>query len=356
MVQAMQRDPLPDGQRERLAVIGQSGETLLTILNDILDLSKIEAGKLDLEDAEFDLRALALAAQDTFRLMAEDKGLDFALEVDAAALGTYRGDQVRVRQILYNLISNAVKFTSAGAITARIERVEGGVRFSVTDTGIGMSPDQIDRLFDKFVQADSSTTRRFGGTGLGLAICRELCLAMGGAITAKSEIGAGSCFVVDLPLVRLAGAGRLASRENPPPAVLEQRQLRILAAEDNSVNQLVLKTLLGQAGFEPVVVADGEAAVAAWEEGEWDVILMDVRMPVMDGPAATRLIRRRESETGRRPTPIIALTANAMTHHIDSYVAAGMNAFVSKPIEIRQLFEAITAAIQDEGEPASAVA
>ena len=345
MVQAMERDPLSDLQRERLELIGQSGEALLVILNDILDLSKIEAGKLELDEAEFDLAALALVAQKTFKPVADGKGLAFTLEVDAAAQGTYRGDPGRVRQVLYNLIANAVKFTSVGSVRVSIGLNEEAVRFEIADTGIGMSPDQIERLFDKFVQGDSSTTRRFGGTGLGLAICRELCRAMGGEISAQSELGRGSRFTVELPLLRTGARGALVAAPAPQP-VDNEAGLRILAAEDNSVNQLVLRTLLGQAGLDPVVVGNGEEAVAAWEREAWDVILMDVQMPVMDGPTATRRIRRREAETGRAPTPIIALTANAMTHQAESYRAAGMDGFVAKPIEVARLFAAIAAAVR----------
>ena len=344
MVQAMERDALPDGQRERLALIGQSGETLLAILNDILDLSKIEAGKLELEDVEFELEPLADAVRRTFEPIAANKGLDFTLVVEPAASGCYRGDPVRVRQVLNNLISNALKFTRTGSVRVWVGVVDGGVRFSVTDTGIGVSPAQIARLFEKFVQADSSTTRRFGGTGLGLAICQELCRAMGGDISVTSEVGVGSCFAAVLPLTQVASPG-------PAPTVavseasMGERPLRVLAAEDNAMNQIVLRTLLAQAGLEPVMVGNGEEAVAAWEAGDWDVILMDVQMP-------TRQIRLREAETGRPSTPIIALTANAMRHQTDSYVAAGMSAVVAKPIVVGQLYDAMATALDKQAETA----
>jgi signal transduction histidine kinase len=263
MVQAMQRDALSDLQRERLLLIGQSGETLLTVLNDILDLSKIEAGKLELENADFSLETLADGVARTFQPMAEAKGLAFGLEV--AARGVYRGDSGRVRQILYNLVSNALKFTSAGRVDVRIEASARAVRIEVSDTGIGMSPDQIVRLFGKFVQADSSVTRRFGGTGLGLAICRELCRAMGGEIAVESCAGQGSRFVVDLPLPRVGEAHAPLAAAAAPAWELGERGLRVLAAEDNAMNQLVLKTLLAQIGLAPVMVANGEEAVAAWE-------------------------------------------------------------------------------------------
>jgi signal transduction histidine kinase/ActR/RegA family two-component response regulator len=345
MVQAMARDDLPTLQRERLELIAESGKTLLTILNDILDLAKIEAGKLELDEADFDLEALALGAQETFTHIADGKGLVLSLEVEEAARGVYSGDSTRIRQVLNNLISNAVKFTASGSVRVRVARSGAGVRFVVADTGIGMSAEQIERLFEKFVQADSSTARRFGGTGLGLSICRELCRAMGGEISAASELGGGSRFTVDLPLVRTGERGRKSTPATAPAATtLEAGALRILAAEDNRVNQMVLRTLLSQAGLDLALVSNGEEAIAAWEGGEWDVILMDVQMPVMDGATAAREIRRREAETGRSATPIIALTADAMDHQVESYRSAGMNDFVAKPIEVAALFEALAMA------------
>jgi CheY-like chemotaxis protein len=224
----------------------------------------------------------------------------------------------------------------------------------VADTGIGMSPDEIGRLFEKFVQADSSTTRRYGGTGLGLSICRELCSAMGGEIAAESQIGHGSRFTVRLPLVRVGEGGAAAGAAADTPHETGERPLRILAAEDNAVNQLILKTLLGQVGLEPMLVFNGQDAVAAWELEDWDVILMDVQMPTMDGIAATRHIRSREAETGRPATPIIALTGNAMSYQVEGYLAAGMNSVVVKPIQVEQLFNALDAVTSDEAADAAA--
>jgi signal transduction histidine kinase/cytochrome b561/AmiR/NasT family two-component response regulator len=342
MVQAMEHDELSPEQRKRLTVIGQSGESLLAILNDILDLSKIEAGKLELEDGEFDLEQLVQTTHAGFVATANKKGVELGLEFALDAAGAYRGDSVRLRQILSNLVSNALKFTAQGSVVINVTRSEDAIRLVVSDTGVGIPADRIGLLFDKFVQADSSTTRKFGGTGLGLAICRELCEAMGGTITAQSEVDQGSTFIVDLPLVRIGEA--MAAAGPAEEADFSDRPVRILAAEDNEVNQLVLKTLLAQAGIEPTVVENGEEAVAAWEREDWDVILMDIQMPVMDGPTATRIIRSREAETGRAPVPIIALTANAMTHQSESYRAAGMNGLVAKPIKVTELFAAILAA------------
>jgi signal transduction histidine kinase/AmiR/NasT family two-component response regulator len=351
MVQAMGRDRLAKAQRERLRVIGESGEALLAILNDILDLSKIEAGRMELERAPFDLEDTALGACAAFTTAAGRKGIAFELTVEAEARGIYLGDSVRLRQVLSNLVSNAVKFTDTGSVRVRISRAGEIVRIETSDTGVGIPPERISALFDKFVQADTSTTRKFGGTGLGLAICRELCRAMGGRIEVTSQFGAGSTFVVELPL-RCTGEApaRSAAAETRPLELACGLALRVLAAEDNPVNQLVLKTLLGQLGLEPVIVENGADAVIAWEQGDWDLILMDVRMPVMDGPSAARFIREGETRSGRPRTPIVALTANVMAHQVEQYRAIGMDGFVAKPVEIRALFEAIEIATRSPAE------
>jgi PAS domain S-box-containing protein len=349
MAQAMAAGPMELAQRERLDVIRQSGETLLTVLNDVLDLSKIEAGRLELEEAEFDIAAVATGAHAAFSAVAAQKGVAFDLTVTRAAAGAYLGDATRVRQLLNNLISNALKFTEAGHVAVSVGRRRGALTLTVADTGIGMSQDQQAALFQKFAQADASTTRRFGGTGLGLAICRELAELMGGRIEASSAEGQGSTFVAILPLprrerpLRKPVSPRAAARAQPGSA--DHAGVRLLAAEDNPVNQLVLKTLLSQIGVDAVVVGDGVDAVAAWESGDWDVILMDVQMPRMDGPTAVRFIRERERVQGRRRTPIVALTANVMTHQVNEYLAAGMDGFVAKPIEVDRLFAALEAAL-----------
>jgi PAS domain S-box-containing protein len=344
MAQAMTAGPLEPAQRERLDVIRQSGETLLAVLNDVLDLSKIEAGKLELEEVEFDVGEVAKSVHGAFSAIAAQKGLRFELAITRAARGAYRGDATRVRQLLGNLVSNALKFTESGRVDVRVGRRAGALALSVTDTGVGIAADQQATLFRKFEQADASTTRRFGGTGLGLAICRELAERMGGRIEMTSAEGRGSTFVVLLPLPRAAGRRAVPAPAKPRPESAPS-SLRVLAAEDNHVNQLVLRTLLSQAGIEPTIVGDGVDAVAAWEAGQWDVILMDVQMPRMDGPTATRFIRERELAQRRARTPILALTANAMTHQVNQYLAAGMDGFVAKPIEVRRLFEALEAAL-----------
>ena len=347
MAQAMAMGDLAEQQRARLDVIRQSGESLLAILNDVLDLSKIEAGKLELEQAEFDIDETVSSALAAFAATAQAKGLAFTLKVRPSARGVYRGDSVRVRQILYNLVSNALKFTERGGVAVSVALRKGGLRLTVTDSGIGVATDKLASLFQKFEQADASTTRRYGGTGLGLAICRDLAQLMGGTISAKSAPGEGATFTVDLPIERLGDAPEKPVRQAvEPTAQAEGVALRVLAAEDNAMNQLVLQTLLGQVGVEPVMVGNGREAVEAWAREPWDLILMDVQMPEMDGPTATGVIRARESAEGRPRTPIVALTANAMAHQVSEYLQSGMDDFVAKPIEAGRLYAVIEAALE----------
>ena len=350
MVQAMAVEPLSRTQGERLEVIRQSGENLLAILNDILDLSKIEAGKLELEIVDFDLEQLVKGSHSAFTAIANKKGLSFSLVVEDEARGVYRGDPTRVRQILYNLIANALKFTTEGEVRVHAGWMGDRLVLAVSDTGIGITPDQLDKLFKPFSQADASTTRRYGGTGLGLTITRDLSDLMGGAVVADSVFGEGSRFEVRLPLARIAGAAAVKIDAASTEASVSAQGLRVLAAEDNTVNQLVLKTLLHQLEVDLVVVDDGQAALEAWRDGAWDLILMDVQMPRMDGPTASRRIREEEAATGRGRTPIIALTANVMSSQIADYYAAGMDACVAKPLQIGDLVRAMQAALEPTSE------
>ena len=360
MAQVLAADDLSPAQQERVRIIQQSGQSLLAILNDLLDLAKIEAGKLTLEEAEFSLDELARGAHGAFSAIAEQKDLRFRMEIAPEAQGVYLGDSTRVRQILYNLISNALKFTETGGVDVAVAAGDPGLVLTVRDSGIGIPADRLDQLFEKFEQADTSTTRKFGGTGLGLSICRDLADLMGGSIKAESRLGEGTTFTASLPLPRVANTMKAEERDPGEPADLDRRTdqtaLRVLAAEDNAVNQLVLKTMLEQVGIAPTIVADGRAAVKAWESQAWDLVLMDVQMPVMDGIAATRAIRAKEAALGRARTPILALTANAMTHHVAEYLAADMDGFVAKPIEVGQLFAAMEQALgagEDEADQAA---
>ena len=346
MADVMAMSDLPPLQRERLGVIRQSGELLLAVLNDVLDLSKIEAGKLTLLEGEFDLERVAASARDTFSQMAKDKGLTFDVEVASEAAGWWRGDADRIRQILNNLTSNAIKFTPDGAVHARfdINPASGALRLQVADTGVGVAEEKLPTLFEKFVQADNSATRRFGGTGLGLAICRELAQMMGGVISAKSLVDVGSTFTVELPLTR-GEAPATATEANDAAPQGDDANIKLLAAEDNPTNQRVLKAVMDSLGIDIDIVPDGKTAVEAWRAGAYDLILMDIQMPVMDGIAAAKAIRDAEWAEQRKAIPIIALTANALSHQVEEYLAAGMDGHVSKPIEIAKLYEAISDAL-----------
>lgn len=343
MTQVMEADDLSAVQRERVGVIRESGRALLAILNDVLDLSKVEAGKLELEPAEFYMGELATAVCATFEGSASARDLILACEIGEGARGIWVGDALRLRQILSNLVSNAIKFTHAGGVTLRVGHDGEALTFAVQDTGIGIDADKIPQLFEKFSQADASTTRRYGGTGLGLAISRELVELMGGQMKVTSEPGEGSCFLFRIVLPR-GRAAPLEAAAVPPVEALDQA-LRILAAEDNPTNQLVLRALLQPFGAEILVVDDGAAAVEAFRTGRFDLVLMDIQMPVMNGVEAAEAIRRIEAEAGLPRTPILALSANVMTHQVDQYRAAGMDGCVAKPIELDKLLAAMEAAL-----------
>ncbi|RAK59208.1 hybrid sensor histidine kinase/response regulator [Phenylobacterium hankyongense] len=341
MAEVMAMGELAAVQRERLQVIRQSGGLLLAVLNDVLDLSKIEAGKLSLASEAFELQAVIAPVIDSFSVMARGKGLGFSVEVEKAAAGWWEGDPDRLRQIVGNLLSNAVKFTPTGEVAAVIDvnPQTDTLRLRVRDTGIGIAPDKLPTLFEKFTQADNSATRRFGGTGLGLAICRELTQMMGGSIDVESREGRGSTFTVELPLPR---AEQPESASEPATRSSEEMGLRLLAAEDNGTNQQVLAAVMESLGIDIDIVADGKQAVEAWRSCDYHLILMDIQMPVMDGIAAAQEIRAEERRSGRLRTPIIALTANALTHQVAEYMAVGMDGHVAKPIEIAKLYEAIS--------------
>lgn len=352
MADVMARGALTSEQRERLEVIRQSGGVLLSVLNDVLDLSKIEAGKFVLADEPFELGPSILLLCDGWRVMARDKGLKFSLAIAPEARGWWRGDADRINQILGNLVSNAIKFTLKGSVDVVIELTPrtGALRLEVTDTGVGIPSSKIPSLFEKFTQADSSATRRFGGSGLGLAICRELTQMMGGHIRVSSREGVGSTFIVELPLRRLAAPVLPVQPAPVTPAAPQPEEsaddsLRILAAEDNPTNQHVLRAVMEALGLDVEIVRDGAEALASWRKGTFDLILMDIQMPVMDGMEAARAIRREEAAARRTRTPILALTANALSHQIEEYMAAGMDGHVAKPIEIEKLYEAICLAI-----------
>ncbi len=333
-------------QREYLHIAKTSADSLLGLLNDILDFSKIEAGRMELESIPFSVRDCVMQAVKTLEFTAREKGLTLSWLVDSDVPDRLAGDPNRLRQVLLNLVNNAVKFTAAGSVRAeaKLERRDGGravVRFNVTDTGIGLSSEQQQLIFEPFRQADGSVTRRYGGTGLGLAISTTLARLMGGGIAVRSVPDEGSTFsfTIDCPIcAEQTGAAAQVGRQvrNPEDAV----PLSILLAEDNRVNQFLMVRLLEGRGHQVTVANDGLAALDEVARHKFDVILMDVQMPEMDGLEATRLLRKR----GVR-TPIIAMTAHAMQGDRDKCLSAGMNAYVSKPIQPEEVFEAIEDAV-----------
>ena len=346
MAQVMACGELSPEQRDRLGIVRQSGQDLLHLLNDILDFSKIEAGKLELEDTEFDPEKVLESTLAGFAALAEKKDLQLWLDVGPSAKGLRRGDPGRLRQIVANFVSNALKFTESGGVRIRIEgwgdRGREGLQLAVHDTGPGIAADKMRLLFQKFSQVDASTTRRHGGTGLGLAICQELAHLMGGTVWAESIEGQGSTFFANLRLPYLRDiVQEVASRGEMEEFDEPARALRLLAAEDNPTNQVVLSTVMQVFGFELTLVGDGAQALEAWRVQDFDAILMDVQMPVMDGIQATRAIRQEEARVDRPRTPIIALSANAFHHQISEYLAAGMDTHVPKPIELSALQAAL---------------
>jgi signal transduction histidine kinase/CheY-like chemotaxis protein len=335
----------PD-QREYLHIAKTSADSLLGLLNDILDFSKIEAGRMELESIPFSVRECMTGAVRTLEFMAREKGLTLSWMVDPDVPDSLLGDPNRLRQVLLNLINNAVKFTAAGSVraAARLEQQRDGravIRFEVTDTGIGLSAEQQKLIFEPFRQADGSVTRRYGGTGLGLAICSKLAELMGGRISVTSVPGQGSTFSFWMDCPSYSGRDEAAERAaKQVHGGSGAGRLRVLLAEDNRVNQLLVVRLLEGRGHQVTVAGDGRVAVAEAERGHFDIILMDVQMPEMDGLEATRILRAR----GVR-APIIAMTAYAMQGDRDRCLSAGMDAYISKPIQPEEVFEAIDDAV-----------
>jgi PAS domain S-box-containing protein len=354
IVDALSRTPLSPEQQEMVGLIRDSGVTLERLVSDILDVSKIEAGELQLEMCPFDLDQALRPSIELMRLRADDKGLAFRLDRDPHARGRFVGDGTRIGQIVGNLLSNAIKFTARGGVTLRIgldETVEPAtLTLTVEDTGVGFDAGQGPRLFNRFSQADTSINRRFGGSGLGLAICRSMAELMGGRIAASSTPGVGSRFVVTVPLARAEPLADYAARETaaaaqPVAPQVEGRPLRVLLAEDHPTNQRLVQLILGPLGCDLVTVDDGQQAVRVFAAGAFDVVLMDLAMPVMDGLSATRAIRAAEAEAGAAPTPIVVLSANAMAEHQAEALAAGANLHVAKPITAASLMAGIEAVV-----------
>ncbi len=345
MLELLADTELTAEQRRYAAVAQSSGQLLLGLIDDILDLSKIEAQKTVLEDLPVPLHDLIKEVVQTMQAQAHEKGLPIYFKIFPGVPRSVRGDGRRLRQILTNLLGNAIKFTEQGAVwlEAAAESLSDGaatIRFRITDTGIGVRPEQAKMLFSPFTQADSSTTRKYGGTGLGLAICKQLVEMMGGAIGVESRESGGSTFWFTIhcqlaPVQELAQAVQAWERDGGPAGqqLDSRRPGRILVAEDNVINREVILEQLRKLGYEGRAVANGVEAVEEAEAGEFDMILMDCQMPVMDGFEATRRIRA--SKEGA--IPIVAVTADAMREDRERCLSAGMNDYISKPVEIAAL-------------------
>jgi len=343
-------------QREYMHLVRFSADSLLTVINDILDFSKIEAGKLHLEAADFNLRDTVGDTLKTLAIRAQEKGLELIENIETNVPDSLIGDSVRLRQIIINLVGNAIKFTSEGRVEIGIEiesRSEDEVclQFSVMDTGIGIPTEKQLNIFEAFSQADGSTTRKFGGTGLGLAICSQLVAMMQGRIWVESEKGRGSCFffTAKFPLqseaTSQAEEPRILLQANPAP-MERKRSLSILLAEDNPVNQRLAVRILEKRGHKVVVAENGSKAVAAYSGAPFDVILMDVQMPEMNGFEATAAIREYEKNSGRH-TPIIAMTAHALKGDRERCIEAGMDDYISKPIKPDELLRLLANVTSD---------
>lgn len=326
---------LSPSQRNHLGIILQSSRSLLRLINDVLDTTKMEKGKLDLENIDFSMRSIAMQVESSLRLDAQSKQLNLIVRYPDDMPKYFEGDPLRLMQVLNNLVGNAIKFTEKGKVEVAFSYDGEYVQFEVIDTGIGMTPAQVETIFSPFTQADASISRRFGGTGLGTTIARQLVKQMGGDIKVESALGLGSTFRVRIPLP----LGKPPQEMHPGAAQVELPPLRILIADDVPQNLELLGLILEQGGHIVTSASDGGQAVDRYTDGAFDLVLMDVHMPGVDGLQATRLIRQFERNHGRTPTPIVALTASVMAEDRQAARQAGMDGFALKPIEPVELFD-----------------
>ncbi|MBK6024004.1 response regulator [Brevundimonas nasdae] len=347
LAQALAKTELTPTQREMLDLMQSSGQTLQTLLGDILDLARVESGKLELTEDAFHLAAAAREAAQLYAEIAREKALSFHVDIDIEEGLWVRGDAVRLKQVLTNLISNAVKFTTEGFVSLTVQYGPDhnnlpSIRFTVEDTGIGFDAATRTRLFQRFEQADGAITRRFGGSGLGLSICRHLAEMMGGALDCESEPGGGSAFILTMPLIQCDAPAHKEPKPVPSSKDADGLRRRVLVADDHPVNRRVIELILTQADVETIMAENGVEALDAFRAGHFDLVLMDMQMPVMDGLTATQEIRLLELTEGRARTPIIMLTANAMPEHVAAGRAAGVDHHLAKPFNAAELL-ALTA-------------
>jgi len=341
-------------QMRYLSAIQQSADNLLVIVNDILDLSKIEAGKIVLEHTPFSLREIMQSMHDMLMLKAEEKKLDFRVNIHSTIPPKLVGDPTRINQIIINLVGNAIKFTDKGYVEVRatlykIEESKAYIQFDITDTGIGIAQDYMDRIFDSFTQAGTDITRRFGGTGLGLTICKQLATLMHGDITVTSKVGEGTTFTVIIPL-DISTSAHTTTKEKVVDDKMMQRlnKIKVLLVEDNEFNRMVAEDTLKEIipGIVIDIAVNGLEAVTRVEEGKYTLVLMDIQMPVMDGVTATRKIRNLPKPAS--DVKIIAMTANVFQEDVQQYLSAGMDAYVSKPFQPDELLLKMASVIENE--------
>jgi len=392
IAEVLERQLREPGQQRMIRILRDSGTLLLGIINDLLDMTKIEADRLEIEQIAFNIAELADRMEAVHTLKAADRHLSFGIQLLGDGQAPRLGDPFRLSQILHNLIGNAIKFTMAGEVAVVIDcRSPDGLRLSVRDTGIGMTSDQVATVFEEFGQADSSITRRFGGTGLGMTIVRGLVEMMQGSITLDSEPGKGTCVTVDLPIacapaddtaqaaIRTsrrtasprgpsgAEAARPTRRVKGPPAPADRDRsaqtppaspdalpdfgcLRVLAADDNRTNRMILDAMLSQFGVSATLVPDGRTALQTMETNQFNLVILDISMPGLDGMDVMRRLRSRFARTGSTAEPaplIIAFTANAMSHQVEGYMKAGFDACLTKPLKVPLLIAALTAALPE---------
>jgi len=340
---------LDESQTEYLNAIKIAGDALIVLINDILDLARVDSGKMTFEQVPFDLSASISTMLRLFATKIKEKNLEFVDEYDTAIPRILLGDPVRLRQIILNLVSNAVKFTAKGTITMRVRMLEEDeekvkIEFTLTDTGIGIPKDKMEVIFNNFEQANAGTSGSYGGSGLGLAIVKQFVELQGGSLIVSSEPGIGSTFGFILSfkktgLKEVLGNG-VAPEVDSKDSVAETgiRNIKVLVVEDVSLNQLLIKIILLDFGFDIDVAANGQVAIEYLQKGDYDIILMDLHMPVMNGFEATAFIRNKMNSQ----IPIIALTADVTTVDVEKCIAVGMNDYISKPIDEKLLFDKIT--------------
>jgi len=332
-------------QKNYLRTLQNAGEHLLGLINDILDLSRIESGQLELEQIPFSLKEQIEQAAELYGFRAIEKHLEFAVDFDPTLPEQVIGDPIRFKQIIVNLLGNAFKFTQSGKITLEAKLLSGNadrasVRIAVRDTGIGIPVTKQNSIFEKFTQVDASTTRRFGGTGLGLAICKRLTEMMTGTIRVESTEGQGSAFIFEIPFA-ISHALAIESKPVQPVAMSPGKIIRILLAEDSVDNRTVLSLFLKELAHELSVAENGAEAVDLFKQNDYEIVLMDNQMPVMDGLSAVRAIRLWENEQNRERTPILALTADSMKSDIENSTKAGCDGHITKPVRKATLLEEI---------------